>query len=133
MAIYVGFIVALVLAALVIIWIAYCMFVRERHKSEVFHHNIADIQHKNYVLQMEDEEPKKDVKKDLAVGVFVLPSRHKQKTETYDKRPDYPESPVHVTHSTDKLINILNDSADDLHYKDGIYEVDSHQPCHSDV
>uniref|UniRef100_A0A2A4IYG9 Uncharacterized protein n=1 Tax=Heliothis virescens TaxID=7102 RepID=A0A2A4IYG9_HELVI len=132
MAMYIGFIVALVLAALVIIWIAYCMFVRERHKSERFHHNIADIQHKNYVLsQMEDEVP---VKKDLGVGVFVLPSRHKQKTEDYDKRPDYPESPVHVTHqSTDKLIHILNESADDLHYKDGIYEVDSHQPCHSEV
>lgn len=121
-------------AALVIIWIAYCMFVRERHKSEFFHHNIADLQRRNHILdETVDEKP---TKKEMAVGVFVLPSRHKQNIEEYDKRPDYPESPPHVSHhSTEKLIDMLDDNID-VHYGDGIYEIDSHAHhtgCDTDV
>ncbi|KAJ8714969.1 hypothetical protein PYW08_004950 [Mythimna loreyi] len=128
-----GFVAALILAALVIAWIAYCMFIRERPKSEFFHHNITDLQRRNYILdETVDEVPSK---KEMAVGVFVLPSRHKQKIEEYDKRPDYPESPAHkISHnSTEKLVDMLEDSLD-VHYRDGIYEVDSRRPgCDTDV
>ncbi|XP_075981777.1 uncharacterized protein LOC142980291 [Anticarsia gemmatalis] len=127
-----GFVIALVLAVLVIAWIAYCMFVREKHKSEFFHHNISDLQRRNQILNINEESAPE--KKDMSVGVFVLPSRHKQKDEEYDKRPDYPESPVPVSHpSTDKLLEILNDGDADVHYRDGIYEVDSPAPYHSQV
>ncbi|KAF9424879.1 hypothetical protein HW555_000180 [Spodoptera exigua] len=129
----IGFVIALVLAAFVIMWIAYCMFIRERHKSEFFHHNISDLQRKNYILDMEQNEDEVPSKKEMAVGVLVLPSRRKHKIEEYDKRPDYPESPPHISHhSTDKLIDILGDTAD-VHYKDGIYEVDSPRLCDTDV
>ncbi|KAG6454420.1 uncharacterized protein LOC115446270 [Manduca sexta] len=117
-----GFICALVLAALVLAWIAYCMFVRERHKSEVYQYSISDLQHRNYLMSQTPENEKKE-EKELTVGYFVLPSR-KHKEEDYNNRPDYPESPVPISQpSTDKLIEILNE--EETHYKDGIYEVDS--------
>lgn len=103
------------------------MFVREKHKSEFYHHNIADLKRRNYILNQADETvPEAKQEKDISVGVFVLPSRHKQKDEKYDRRPDYPESPVPISlPSTEKLIEILNDGDSDIHYRDGIYEVDS--------
>ncbi|KAJ0174090.1 hypothetical protein K1T71_010236 [Dendrolimus kikuchii] len=128
-----GFICALILAALVVAWIAYCMFVRERHKSESYQYNISDLQHRNYLhTQEEDEVPDAKKNKEITAGFFYLPSRHKDKDD-YVKRPDYPEGPVSLTSpSTEKLIEMLNESAD-VHYKDGIYEVDSHVKFHSDV
>lgn len=113
------------------------MFIRERHKSEYFHHNISDLQRRSHILsednssysKNEEEEPKK---KEITAAVFVLPSRHKDQTK-FDKRPDYPESSAPFSHhSTSKLIDILDDS-DNMHYKDGIYEVDSCPPGDSEV
>lgn len=102
------------------------MFIRERHKSESYQYNISDLQHRNNMLAQQQQEKRKTEKeaKAVSVGVFVLPSRHKQKNDDINARPDYPESPIHMTQpSIDKLIEILNE--DDLHYKDGIYEVDA--------
>lgn len=126
MSVYIaGFICAIVLALFVIAWIAYCMFIKERHKSELHQYNISDLQHRNYMLAQEQERHKTEKEaKEVSVGVFVLPSHHKQKDDDFNKRPDYPESPIHMTQPrTDKLIEILNE--DDFHYKDGIYEVDA--------
>lgn len=105
---------------MVIAWIAYCMFVKEKHKSEFYHHNISDLQRRNEILgQVEETTPEK---KDIGVGILVLPSRHKNNDDQFEKRPDYPESPIPISMpSTDKLIEIL----DEAHYRDGIYEVDS--------
>lgn len=134
MSVYIaGLICALVLAALVVIWIAYCMFVRERHKSEYYQYNISDLQHRQFEQTMEQDKMEKVETKGITAGIFILPSRHKQKDE-YDMRPDYPESPVHkMDTGTDKLIEIFNDNTADIHYKDGIVEVDSNAAYHSDV
>ncbi|KAL0820553.1 hypothetical protein ABMA28_006401 [Loxostege sticticalis] len=130
MSVYIaGFICALVLAAIVVLWIAYCMFVRERHKSEFYHHNISDLQRRQCVLSQEDD---KVDKKEITAGIFILPSRRKHKDEDYVKRPDYPESPVHrMETGTDQLIEIFNDNVD-VHYKDGIIDPDCN-PYHSEV
>ncbi|XP_004922377.1 uncharacterized protein LOC101744206 [Bombyx mori] len=126
-----GFICALVLAALVIVWIAYCMFIRERAKSEDLQYTISDIQHRNYLFSQEQETPVKEKK--LTAGIFVLPSRHKQTEDDYRNRPDYPESPLPISQpSTDKLIEILNEDPN-VHYMDGICEDSSRTPYHSDV
>ncbi|XP_028174942.1 uncharacterized protein LOC114363426 [Ostrinia furnacalis] len=133
MSVYIGgFICALVLAAIVVVWIVYCMFIRERHKSEFYHYNISDLQRRQYELS---EETEKEVeKKEITAGIFILPSRRKQKDEDYDKRPDYPESPVHCMETgTEQLIEIFNDNAVDIHYRDGIIEIDSNSPYHSEV
>ncbi|XP_049877100.1 uncharacterized protein LOC126374479 [Pectinophora gossypiella] len=131
-----GFICALVLAAFVVAWITYCMFFRERHKSEHHQYNISDLRHKNYQLAQEQETKEVPPKKELVAGVFILPSRHKHKDEDYEKRPDYPESPPPALQAgADQLVEIFNDSvADaDVHYKDGIFEIDSNAQYHSDV
>lgn len=107
------------------------MFVRERHKSEFYQYNISDLQHRAYQLSLEEE--KKAEKKEITAGIFILPSRRKQKDEEYYKRPDYPESPVpRLDTSTDRLVDIFNDNVD-VHYRDGIIEVDSNAPYHSEV
>lgn len=82
----------------------------------------------------EDNEPEEKKEKEVVTaGFFYLPSRHKHKEDAYVKRPDYPEGPISLTSpSTEKLIDMLNESAD-VHYKDGIYEVDSRVTFHSDV
>lgn len=122
-------------AALVLIWIAYCMFVRERHKSECYQYNIADLERRREILSAVNEAPT-ETKKEITAGVFILPSLRKPKNEGYYNRPDYPESPPPMSHpSTDRLINILDGEdhgCHTAHYSDGICEVVSHQAC-SDV
>ncbi|CAG9795802.1 unnamed protein product [Diatraea saccharalis] len=130
-----GFIVALVLAALVVIWIAYCMFVRERHKSEFYQYNISDLQHREFEQPPQNEKVME--KKEITAGIFILPSRRKQKDD-YVKRPDYPESPTHqMDTGTDKLIEIFNENTADIHFRDGIMDdetnVCSNAAYHSDV
>ncbi|KAI5643010.1 hypothetical protein NE865_05051 [Phthorimaea operculella] len=117
------------------------MFCRERHKSELYQYDISDIRHRNYQLAQEQEAREAEAKdpeykKTITAGVFILPSRHKQKDDAYQKRPDYPESPPpNLQAGADKLVDIFNDGvADaDVHYKDGIYEIDSKSQYHSDV
>lgn len=116
-------------AGLVVAWIAYCMFIRERHKSEYYHYNISDIRYKNQIMSLNQDEA--DVEKEMKVGVLILPSHKRQRDEEYGCRPDYPESPAPVSPSTEKLIDVFNDGVEA--YKDGIYEVDSRAPYHSDV
>lgn len=111
-----------------IIWIVWCMFFRERHKSELYQYDISDIRHRNCILAEEEANANKK-EKEIYAGIFILPS-HKQKVEEYDKRPDYPESPPP---KADKLIEIFDDNNAEVHYQDGIYEVDSSAPYHSDV
>lgn len=110
------------------------MFIRERHKSESHQYTISDLQHRNYLHSLQDDEiPEVKKEKEITAGLFYLPSRHKANEDDYVKRPDYPEGPVSLTSpSTEKLIDMLNESAD-VHYKDGIYEVDGHVTFHSDV
>lgn len=114
-----------------IAWIAYCMFIRERHKSELYQYTISDLQHKNHLLSM-NLTTEDDVVKEIKAGILILPSRHKQKDEEYGMRPDYPESPAPVSPSTKKLIDVFNEGVEE-YYKDGIYEVDNSALCHSDV
>ncbi|XP_026763199.1 uncharacterized protein LOC113521746 [Galleria mellonella] len=129
-----GFICAVVLAALVLAWIAYCMFVKERPKAEYYQYNICDLQHRQQVLS---ETPENNTeKKEVAAGIFILPSRHKNVDDSYKKRPDYPESPPPVKEvGTDKLVEIFNENSvgADVHHKDGIYQVDSSAPYDSEV
>ncbi|XP_013187541.2 uncharacterized protein LOC106132632 [Amyelois transitella] len=129
-----GFICAVVLAALVIAWIAYCMFVRERHKSEFYQYDINDLQ-RTKCTPSEATVGKEEVKEEksgIRAGIFILPSRHRHKDEDYEKRPDYPESPAPRMVGTDNLIEILNDSVE-VHNKGDIYEVDGSTPYHSEV
>ncbi|XP_053614663.1 uncharacterized protein LOC128677674 [Plodia interpunctella] len=132
-----GFICAVVLAALVVAWIAYCMFVRERHKSEYHQYDISDLQRRQCATGESADVNKsmtevKEEKAGIRAGIFILPSRHKHNDEDYDKRPDYPESPAPRMVGTDRLIEILNDSVE-VHNKEGIYEVDSGVPYQSEV
>ncbi|CAB3227437.1 unnamed protein product [Arctia plantaginis] len=122
-----GFIVALILALLVIAWITYCMFVKEKHKSEFYHHNISDLQRRNEILgQVEETAPQE---KEIDVGTLVLPSRHENKDEESEKRLNsllpsfclldihYPESTIHIsTPITEKLMEILDDGDTDANY-----------------
>ncbi|XP_011568443.3 uncharacterized protein LOC105398088 [Plutella xylostella] len=104
----VGLICAIILAVFVVIWITYCMFCRERHKSELYQYNISDLLHKNQIEAQNLEEKKES---GLAAGIFILPSRHKQADDEYEKRPDYPESPVSALRpGPDDLVKILDDS-----------------------
>jgi hypothetical protein len=107
------------------------MFIRERHKPEYLQYNISDLQHRQYQLSL--EQGKEVEKTEIKAGVFILPSRHRrQKDDDYDKRPDYPESPVHkMDSSKDNLIDIFNDKSVDLHYRDGIVEIESNSHCTS--
>lgn len=124
-------------AVIVIAWIAYCLFVRERHKSELYQYDIGDLKIRNQLNSLSDEHVDREKEKEVTAGVIFLPSRHRQ-IDDYEKRPDYPESSASMNPSTDRLIEILNDSDDGVetaaHYKDGIYEVDmAPAPYHSDV
>lgn len=109
------------------------MFIRERHKSESYQYNISDLQHKNYLLTLQQDDLVEKEAKEVTAGVLILSSR-KHKDE-YEKRPDYPESPSPVSPSQDKLIEILNDTGVETEacYRDGIYEVDRSALYHSDV
>lgn len=116
-------------AGLVVAWIAYCMFIRERHKSEYYQYNISDLKHKNHLLSLNQD----DVEKEITAGVLILPSRQRRRDEEYDKRPDYPESVAPVSPSTEKLIDVFSDNGVETCFMDGIYEVDSSARYHSDV
>lgn len=84
------------------------MFFKERHKSESYQYDISDLRRRNYELAQEQEEQVKT--KEITAGIFILPSRQKQKDE-YDKRPDYPESPApRLEPRTDKLIEIFEET-----------------------
>ncbi|CAF4808050.1 unnamed protein product [Pieris macdunnoughi] len=101
-----AFICAIVLAVIVIIFIAYCMFCNERHKSERFQFDITDIRRTNIEIAQKHEQKTKEVS-----GVFVLARKKHREDYSYHKRPDYPEGPVTIIEPrTDKLIEILNDS-----------------------
>ncbi|CAH0713305.1 unnamed protein product, partial [Brenthis ino] len=133
MTIYIiGFICALILSAFLIGWIAYCMFCKERHKSESYQYNISDLRRLNYEFAQEQQE---NNTKEVTAGIFILPSRHKQKEDlTYTKRPDYPESTVtNLQPTTDKLIEIINESPDENRKCVGFDVIDSDVPYHSEV
>lgn len=104
------------------------MFIRERHKSEYYQYTISDIRYKNQVMCLNQA----DAEKELTAGVLILPSHRRQQDEEYGGRPDYPESPAPISPSTEKLLKEFNDGVD-ICYKDGIYEVDTCAPYHSDV
>lgn len=108
------------------------MFCRERHKPEHYQYDISDLKHRN--LEIAQEHETKAKKKPLAAGIFVLPSRHKQKDDYERKRPDYPESPPPIQlPSVGKLVEVLDNDSSDLEYKDGILEIDSNAQYHSEV
>lgn len=111
---------------LVVIWIAYCMFCRERHKSELHQYNISDIRHK-LEIEAQQEEKKQT---GLSAGIFILP-RIKTKNDEYDKRPDYPESPAPIVQTgPEELIKMFNEGAKSA---DVNLEIDSNSQYHSDV
>lgn len=73
-------------------------------------------------------------KKHLAAGIFILPSKHKQRDDYERKRPDYPESPPPLAlPSVGKLVEVFDNDSTDLGYKDGILEIDSNAQYHSEV
>ncbi|KAL4714984.1 hypothetical protein ACJJTC_003135 [Scirpophaga incertulas] len=130
-----GFICAVILAALVLVWIAYCMFIKERHKPKFYQYNIQDIQKKHHEIILSKGKDVEQPKSDIKAGLIILPSRRKP-ADDYNSRPDYPESPVHKMAGgggTDMLIEAFNENAIDVHYGDGIVEIDSNSHCHSDV
>lgn len=110
------------------------MFCKERHKSENYQYNISDIRRLNYELAQEQQE---NNTKEVTAGIFMLPSRHKQKEDfTYAKRPDYPEGTVtNLQPKTDNLIEIFNESPDDKENRKcvGFDVIDSDVPYHSEV
>ncbi|XP_047536090.1 uncharacterized protein LOC125070322 [Vanessa atalanta] len=128
-----GFIFALILSAFLIAWIAYCMFCKERHKSEHYQYSVSDLRRKNYEIAQEQQESNT---KEVTAGIFMVPSRHKQKEDyTYDKRPDYPEGTVmNLQPRTDKLIEIFNDTPQDVEMRKCVeFDIDSNVRYHSDV
>ncbi|XP_059060822.1 uncharacterized protein LOC131853798 [Achroia grisella] len=129
-----GFICAVILAVLVLLWIAYCMFVRERPKAEFYQYNICDLQRRQQILS--DLSGDNTETKEVTAGIFILPPRNKNIDDGYEKRPDYPESPPHrMEVSTDKLVEICNESSvgADVHHKGGIDQVDKTISYHSEV
>ncbi|CAH2089590.1 unnamed protein product [Euphydryas editha] len=129
----IGFICTLILAAFLIAWIAYCMFCRERHKSENYQYDISDLRRKNYELAQEQQESNT---KEITAGIFIMPSRHKQKEDnSYNKRPDYPEGPVaNMQPRTDKLIEIFNEDTQDVENRKSVgFDIDSDVKFFSDV
>ncbi|KAM3963286.1 uncharacterized protein ACR2FA_002650 [Aphomia sociella] len=132
-----GFICAVVVAVLVIAWIAYCMFVKERPKSEFYQYNICDLQRRNQVLSEPCDDTTEKTSKEITAGIFILPSLHKNKDDDYKKRPDYPESSASrlKVQGTDNLIEIFDESSSgaDAQHKHDIYEVDGRFPNDSEV
>ncbi|CAG4947307.1 unnamed protein product [Colias eurytheme] len=128
-----GFITALVLAIIVIIFIAYCMFCKERHKSERFQYDISDIRQKNIEIAQEQEQETKT--KEVTAGIFILPRKRHKEDYTYQKRPDYPEGPVSkIEPKTDKLIDILNENSPGTESRKCVeFDLDPDVPYHSDV
>ncbi|XP_045452451.1 uncharacterized protein LOC123661537 isoform X1 [Melitaea cinxia] len=129
----VGFVCTLILAGFLIAWIAFCMFCRERHKPERYQYDISDLRRKNFELAQEQKESNT---KEITAGIFILPSRHKQKDDnSYNKRPDYPEGPVtNLQPRTDKLIEIFNENSPDVEpIKNVGFDIDSDIRFHSDV
>lgn len=126
-------------SALVLAWITYCMFFKEKPKSELNHYDISDIQCKNQQILQEPVVGKK--KRELMAGIFILPGRraHHKKDTYYDKRPDYPESPVPALQTgADDLVKVFNDctleaGATVTDNKEYCYEIDSGSQYHSDV
>ncbi|KAI8420216.1 hypothetical protein MSG28_008761 [Choristoneura fumiferana] len=129
-----GFIAAIVLSALLVLWLIYCMFVRERHKRHA-HYSIGDIIKRNQELELQaNAEITPEKKSGLSAGIFILPTRHRHKDDyDYEKRPDYPESrvPMPLQLSTDKLVEFCDDNDD--FYKDGTLEIGSNATYISDV
>ncbi|CAH2266994.1 uncharacterized protein LOC120633181 [Pararge aegeria] len=126
----IGLICAFVLAAFVIAWITYCMFCKERHKSESYQYNISDLRRRNYEIAQEQMEESPDTK-EVTAGIFIMPSRHKE-DYSYDKRPDYPEGTLaNLQPRTDKLIEIID--SPDAERKCVGFDLNSTVPYHSDV
>lgn len=107
------------------------MFCRERHKSEYHQYDIADLKKRN--LEIAQDQESKAKKKQLAAGIFILPTKHKQKDDYERKRPDYPESPPPLALPVGKLVEVLDNESSDVEYKDGILEIDSNSQYHSEV
>ncbi|XP_034835685.1 uncharacterized protein [Maniola hyperantus] len=130
----IGLICAMILAAFVIAWITFCMFCKERHKSESYQYNISDLRRKNYeVAQEKMEENSAKEYKEVTGGIFIMPSRHKE-DYSYERRPDYPEGTLaNLQPRTDQLIEIISDSPTDAEHKCVGFDVDSSVPYHSDV
>ncbi|XP_045777535.1 uncharacterized protein LOC123875640 [Maniola jurtina] len=130
----IGLICAMILAAFVIAWITFCMFCKERHKSESYQYNISDLRRKNYEIAQEQmEENSAKEYKEVTAGIFIMPSRHKE-DYSYEKRPDYPEGTLaDLQPRTDKLIEIISDSPTDAEHKSVGFDLDSSVPYHSDV
>ncbi|XP_041984362.1 uncharacterized protein LOC121736950 [Aricia agestis] len=108
----IGFICSLILAALIVIWIIYCMFFKEKPKSEAYQFSISDLRRKNYEIAQEQEVTNEKVK-EVTAGIFILPSKKKHDNiESYiDKRPDYPEGTIgNIQPRMDNLIEIFDDS-----------------------
>ncbi|CAK1584461.1 unnamed protein product [Parnassius mnemosyne] len=125
-----GLICAIILAVFITVWIAYCMFCRERHKPEYYQRNIDDLRLRNFEIAQEQDD---QIKKQITAGIFILPSRHKHHDDDYVSRPDYPESPApHLQPNTERLIDILNDSPDEVH-KSVSFDLDSSERYCSDV
>ncbi|XP_061383992.1 uncharacterized protein LOC116771851 [Danaus plexippus] len=128
----VGFICALVLALVLVVWITYCMFCKEKHKSEIYQYNISDLRRYNYEIAQDHEEKKC---KEVTAGIFILPSRHKEKDDSYIKRPDYPEGPVsNLQPRTEQLIDIISDSRSDNEDRRCVnFNIESNAQGQSDV
>lgn len=121
-------------AAFVIAWITFCMFCKERHKSETYQYNISDLRRRNYQFAQEQIEEKSDTK-EVTAGIFIMPSRHKTHKDdySYEKRPDYPEGTLaNLQPRTDRLIEII-DNPTDGDRKCVDFDLDSSVPYHSDV
>ncbi|KPJ05769.1 PREDICTED: uncharacterized protein LOC106114050 [Papilio xuthus] len=126
----VGFICAIILAIVLIVWLAYYMFCRERHKPEHFQYSIEDLRIRNIEIAQDQDE---GVKKQVTAGIFLMPSRHHIDND-YISRPDYPESPApQLQPKTEKLIDILNDGPVDADVHKNV-SFDLSSQCHtSDV
>ncbi|VVD02095.1 unnamed protein product [Leptidea sinapis] len=126
-----GFICALLLAAVIVLFIAYCMFCKERHKSERFQYDITDTRLSNYEVAQEKNKGNKEV-----AGVFVLARKSHKQDYSYSKRPDYPEGPVGVQPGmeTSRLIEIVSDSSPDTDKRKCVdFNLDPDVPYHSEV
>lgn len=100
--------------------------------SEFHQYDLADLKQRN--LEIAQEQESKVKKKHLAAGIFILPSKHKEKNDYERKRPDYPESPPPLAlPNVGKLVEVFDNDTSDMEYKDGILEIDSKAQYHSEV